>query len=302
MSEIPGPAPGWEKIEPPDHDLEPAIIDELGAEDFDGETYNYLLPSEMYALRELMDSAEHINGLAEVDLFKNVIVTSSEGELKFEVPPRIIETAKNGMWVLEVRGKREWFKEYRDYGAIRFLQNRRSIWVPHLYAFESIDENNMPEVRDRERLNVEITMKKLPGHSKSPYPMSVRVDTLNGEYCAREDLGYNYGSDTCWFLEFVHVDGDLVAHDVQHPQEEIGLTPVTDYLGTLFAKGQIDEAERYIRGEEVLPPEFDSPEPEISSDKSDLTGEPFGQLWVPVDTLRRGEVYAKISFPPFSVD
>ena len=295
MSEIPGPSPGWERREPPDYDWEPNCSDKPIDDEFDDEE-KFLSPAEMKVLQDLLNNAERVDGAGEADLFKNVVVTSSEGELKFETPPRIVETAEHGRWVLNVRGKRQWFKERADYGEIRtFTDGSGAIWVPHLFAFESIDEEtSLPLVRDRERLNVEVTLRRLPGIGRSPYPMAVRVDTLNGEYGAVEDIGLSYGSAaTVWFVEFVQPDGVLAAYDVEYP--DVQRPSLTDYLESL----EPEEARKVLEGQQELPPEFRAAEREISQQKSDVTGTPFGGLWVPVDTLRRGEVYAKISFPNF---
>lgn len=320
MSEIPGhePAPGWERREPPDYEFEPSTSeepddyeyhpDDFGDEDehIDFSIFNDFEDDLAFAaeqsriLPETFTGERH-DGAGEHDLFAGAVIVETEDQLEFHVPTRLVETAEYGIWTLDVQGYRRWFKEQEDYGELRFTPKGVGMWIPHMYPFEETDEDRLPLIMDRERLEVLISMRKLTSSTEEPYPMRVKLDTENGEYIAEESVEYFNPDGICYFPEFEWLGHKIAAYKVNwiEPKPK---RPLIELWEKMVASGEIEKYRRMIKGEEPMPPEFSAKAQSpnvITKDKHELDWNAFGEVWVPVELLRSGNINAKISFPDF---
>lgn len=200
----------------------------------------------------------YLDGTQPHPMFLDVRIEETEHGVGFNVPKRIIDTPHNGKWIFDIFGGRRWFKERDDYGNIRFTQSGISIWVPHLYPFEETDEHGLPRIPDRERCAVQIRLQ--PFNTRDGTFTEVGVSTPNALLTGQESaLSFNYESIR-FFDEFTQTGKPLISELVTWHQTE--------------------------------------PDPWYLRQPSGFKGSAFGEMYIPIDELRRG-VDAEISFPCF---
>lgn len=245
-----------------------------------------------------------LSGHEDISAFDGVVITETEGNLSFSVPPRFINAGNNGIWKLEVSGTRQWLKERDNYGEIRFLaDDSGAIWVPHLFPFEEVDDNGLPTILDRERCKVTITLDPLTSRPPQLLP-DISLATGTGSFSAVEAIEYHNPEGTVYFTEFCADTQPLRALRVSYPDNPwdsfsdylAHVAPDQDVEMLLFngLHGRSEEVVAYAREFYRLR----QPHPWYHWDPSEYTGSAFGSIWVPVDELRKG-VAATITFPCF---
>lgn len=317
----------WPPPEPPDEgSLEPEFIPN-DADVLDNlKATNGLLTNHIISVREELPASpeeleetyppdetankifrgEFYDGSKMVSLFDGAVVTEDENGVGFIVPERLITSkVHEGVFGLEVSGKLRYFKEHDDFGHTRFLQRdgqiTAAIWAPHLYPFESVDpKTNLPTILDRERCLVNISLRSLSEEQEVPHRCEIAIHTAEGIFAALPDIGTSYGSGQNYYTEFHWFEHDAIAHHVEWPNVES--PSVTDFLAELL----VIDPDRYSRltsGQEDLPHVFTyghtlldyrTRKPWDNGNKMQA----FGEIWVPIDELRRG-IDAKIEFPDF---
>jgi hypothetical protein len=280
----------WWTVEPPEYDLEPG--DAVSVED------EYLARKMPYTTEQLA-KLEYLNGTQSHPLFENVRVIEEDGELSFSVPKRFIDTPSHGKWELEAYGRRRWFKEHDDYGEIRFLANGTALWIPHLYPFEETTEQGVPLIPDRERCALTVTLKSMQTFEPNDSP-NVMIETPRGSLSADINLNIeiSYGGDRNYFELFEMLGKPLVSQLVTYDDRwhslaaylEDPATPEAIEQYHLMMLDRVPMPETYLRSKE--------PNDWTERTPSGHSGEAFGEVWVPVDELRRG-INADISFPLF---
>lgn len=284
----------WWKVEPPDYDFEPREDDGVPV-DVDG-----LEPNNQPNIAAY-DRRNNLEGTESCPLFTNVRIVEENGSLRFDVPKRFIDTPEDGKWSLEVFGRRRWFKERDDYGDIRFLKNGCAIWVPHLFPFEDMDEQELPTIRDRERCEVTVCLQP-PIDSYVDKPLQVAIKTPQGEFLAHESPESYNADGVSYFTEFTWNGKPLVSDLVTYPERR--WTSLREYLREMKPNLSAQEYDAIMCGEpsanEDIAPFLaqDHPGDWWEREKSGYTSAAFGSIWVPVDLLRKG-IEADISFPCF---
>ena len=246
-----------------------------------------------------------------IPLFEGNVVTDDEAGLRVHVPTRILNTPDHGDWTLDVTGQQNKFKEYDDYGTIRFLQNDKQqvaggIWVPHVYAFETTDPlTNLPEIKDRERLAIGIYLKKVDSEDeRAPrqHESGVLLKTAYGQFGANPETDryfcYPYGHNLL-FQEFVGIDTSHVYNEqIEYPDVE--RPSIIVYLEGVLAEGGQVALDAVLEG--PVPEGYGSPEPlphETRTIRQFESPGHFGSLQVPVTELYDPSLEAHISFDMF---
>ena len=173
------------------------------------------------------------------------------------------------------------------------------LWIPHLFPFEDTDSKGLPLILDRERCS--FTVRLQPLSENDGINATAAVTTAQGVLLAHESPE-SYNPDfTRYFNEFSFSNKLLLADEVTYPEKrwntleeyyrDNGLT--IDYL-----QWRVDMLNNVI----PIPDEYDAqfePNEWEKREPADVTGQAFGEIWVPVDSLRRG-IDAEISFPCFA--
>jgi hypothetical protein len=246
-----------------------------------------------------------------ISLFENSTITDDEAGLKLHVPTRLVQSGNYGDWELDVSGKQMRFKEYDDYGAIRVLHNKvedtcRGIWIPHVFGFEATDSlTNLPEIRDRERLAVEVTLWKVDEEEDTPnlHETGVLLETTYGRFGANAEEGrffsYPWGHHLL-FEEFVCLDTTHVYNEnLELPDVEV--LSAIDYIERIRAEQGEAAAKEALRG--PLPEELQRPGPlphETRKLNQFESAGHFGALQVPVTELYDPGLKAHITFDMFT--
>lgn len=147
----------------------------------------------------LLAKLEHIDLRKLYNFLEGGKLSATNGRLYFESPQRVVETEQFGALVVSVRGARRWFKERDDYGSTRFFVKAYAgsehlsgaYWVAHLYPCEEVDEQGLPLIRDRERLEMGLVIER--PYRQIPSELThtgCLVDLGNKSYVGQQDDPY----------------------------------------------------------------------------------------------------------------
>lgn len=246
-----------------------------------------------------------------VDLFENSDVIDDGAGLRLYVPPRLVQTGNYGDWKLDVTGGKTTFKEYDDYGRIRVYSSDdrktyRGIWIPHVFAFEATDPlTNLPEIRDRERLAIQVSLEKLDEEDKHPplHETGILLETIHGRFGANPEesrfFNYPYGHHLL-FDEFVCLDTSHVYNEnLELPDVEA--PSASEYLERVRAEEGEAAAKEVLKG--PLPEELERPGPlphETRTVNQFESAGHFGTIQVPVTELYDPGLKAHVTFDMFT--
>ncbi len=283
---------GWQQVEPPDTEQEPWSAPYPFSLD-DDEAMNWYGPVD---LALWLNKGEHLDSNQPRPLFAEVNITESGDTLRFETKPRIIDARELGHYILRVTGKRKLFKEHDDYGDIRFTSTGTSLWIPHLYPFEEVDETGLPLIKDRERCDVTVSLEPLQFTNEA---QEATISSPNGEFTAGEAPESYNPWGVLYFSEFNAIGRALVSDLVTYPEMR-WLTLAEFFAAELPDLDYYD----YFRHPEsvdknLLEPYHRQFEPKNWRVRklSGYKGNAFGSIWVPLDELRAGTIDASIIFP-----
>lgn len=229
-------------------------------------------------------------------MFTGVEITEAGDTLRFRTAPRIIDAHELGKYILKITGSRQRFKEHDDYGEIRFTGSGTSLWIPHLYPFEELDEAGLPLIKDRERCNVTVSLEPLQFTDEA---QEVTIATPNGEFTAGESPESYNPWGILYFSEFNAIGRALVSDLVTYPEMQwptlaeffAAELPDHSYHDYLQGPGSMDESLLEPYNRQFEPKNWRARKP------SGFQGNAFGSIWVPVDELRAGIIEASIIFP-----
>ncbi len=282
----------WQQVEPPDTEQEPwSAPYPFSLDDEEAETLYGPVGLALWLHKE-----GYLDSNRPQPLFSDVKITESGDTLHFDTEPRILDAHTLGTYVLRVSGNRRLLKEHDDYGEIRSTTDGASLWIPHLYPFEELDETGLPLIKDRERCNVTVSLEPLQFTSEA---QEATISSPNGEFIAGEAPESYNPWGIFYFSEFNAIGRSLVSDLVTYPEMRwptlaeffAAELPELDYYGYSRRPESVNK--------NLLEPYYRQFEPKNWRVRkpSGHKGNAFGSIWVPVNELRAGAIDASIIFP-----
>lgn|GEM_PF-6985604 len=220
------------------------------------------------------------------------------------VTPKVITSQDLGQWILRVKGKGVKPKERDDYGAMfAYVSQDQSrgfeqMWAPHLYPWESVSDLGLPEISDRDRLALEVTLTRVLSRDEidPPATLPISLHTSQGVFLSDgggEDGATAYSMQLSGLLyrDFVHTQDSSGCNTTRFTAEEVSMYPV---------KVQIPEnmKEYYGKGTKTIYQYDDFGDRRLV----EYSGGPRGVLWVPRESISDESGVAELTIPRLQVE